>query len=191
MRLGYPSSPPPVSLKGGHSPRPARSRCVPLQRHNRLNTFIMAGFFAQLRANSSNAPLTAQPSLRIYGDSYEPVNSRILASTEVAGRKIFAARVNQREQVNRQGMPYIAKEVEVFLAGTDGKPSTAQTYLRLRQDNPMQVGQWLDPASIRIANMKQGGRLLNGVYLEDATVIEKDAVDPEFKAFCETKGIAL
>ena len=149
------------------------------------------GFFSSLRAQASAQVATAQPSLRIYGDSYEPGNSRLLTSNEVAGRKIFAARVNQREQVNRQGLPYIAKEVEVFLAGTDGKPSTAQTYLRLRQDSPMQVGQWLDPASIRIANMKQGGRLLNGVYLEDAKAIEKDAVDPEFKAFCEAKGVEL
>lgn len=149
------------------------------------------GFFSSLRAQAGAQVATAQPSLRIYGDSYEPLNSRILTPAEVAGRKIYAARVNQREQVNRQGLPYIAKEVEVFLAGTDGKPSTAQTYLRLRQDSPLTVGQWLNPATIHIANMKQGGRVLNGVYLESAETIEKTAVDPEFAAFCDSKGIAL
>ena len=149
------------------------------------------GFFSSLRAQASAQVATAQPSLRIYGDSYEPLNSRILTSAEVAGRKIFAARVNQREQVNRQGLPYVAKEVEVFVAGTDGKPSTAQTYLRLRQDSPFQVGQWLNHATLRIANMKQGGRVLNGTYLESGDPIDKTAVDAEFAAFCDSKGITL
>lgn len=150
----------------------------------------MPGFFSSLRANST-APTTAQPTLRIYGDSYEPVNQRILSDKDVAGRKIYAARVNQREQVNRQGLPYVAKEVEVFLSGTDGKPSTAQTYLRLRQDTELTVGQWLDPNTLHICNMKQGGRTLNGVYLESATKIDATSVDAEFKAFCDAHGITV
>lgn len=151
----------------------------------------MPGFFASLRANSNNTPSTAQPTLRIYGDSYEPVNQRVLSDKDVAGRKVYAARVNQREQVNRQGLPYVAKEVEVFLGGIDGKPSTAQTYLRLRQDSDLTVGQWLDPNSLNICNMKQGGRMLNGVYLESATTIDANSVNADFKAFCEAKGLAL
>lgn len=156
-----------------------------------LNFNTMPGFFASLQANRNTASATAQPSLRIYGDTYVPTNVRTLTSAETAGRKILAVRVNQRTQVNRQGIPYVSKEAWVFVAGPDGKPSTARVYLKLRNDDAHQVGQWLDPNSIKIANMLQGGRQLNGTYLQEATPIADDQVDPEFVAYCEANGIDL
>lgn len=151
----------------------------------------MAGFFASLQANRSTATATAQPSLRIYGDTYVPTNVRMLTSAETAGRKVYAVRVNERTQTNRQGIPYVSKEAWAFVAGPDGKPSTARVYLKLRNDSPLQVGQWLDPSSVKIANMLQGGRQLNGTYLQDATPINDDAVDADFKAYCDANGIDL
>ena len=134
----------------------------------------MAGFFASLQANRSTATATAQPSLRIYGDTYVPTNVRMLTSAETAGRKVFAVRVNERTQTNRQGIPYVSKEAWAFVAGPDGKPSTARVYLKLRHDSPLQVG-----------------RQLNGTYLQDATPINDDAVDADFKAYCDANGIDL
>ena len=157
----------------------------------RLILRTMAGFFASLQANRSTATATAQPSLRIYGDTYVPTNVRMLTSAETAGRKVFAVRVNERTQTNRQGIPYVSKEAWAFVAGPDGKPSTARVYLKLRNDSPLQVGQWLDPSSVKIANMLQGGRQLNGTYLQDATPINDDAVDADFKAYCDANGIDL
>lgn len=151
----------------------------------------MAGFFAALQANRSIATATAQSSLRIYGDTYVPTNVRNLTSAETAGRKVLAVRVNERTQTNRQGIPYVSKEAWAFVEGPDGKPSTARVYLKLRNDSPLQVGQWLDPSSIKIANMLQGGRQLNGTYLQDATPINDDAVNAEFKAYCDANGIDL
>ena len=151
----------------------------------------MPGFFASLQARGAQTTATAQPSLRIYGDTYVPKNERVLTSDELGGRKIFAVRVNQRQQENRQGLPYMSKEAWVFVAGPDGKPSTARVYLKLRNDSEFTVGQWLDPKSIHIANMEQAGKMLNGTYVQSATIIDEKDVDAEFLAYCQAHDIDL
>lgn len=152
----------------------------------------MAGFFASLQANRSNATANAQPSIRIYGDQYVAKNERKLtADPALASRKVLAVRVNQRQQVNRQGLPYLSKEAWAFVTGPDGKPSTARIYLKLRNDSPLQVGQWLDPATLTVANMEQAGRMLNGLYVVKADPIADDKVNPDFIAYCTENGIDL
>lgn len=152
----------------------------------------MAGFFASLQANRSTATATATE-LRIYGDKYKPANLRPVSAT-VGNRKVLAARVNTREVVNPQGIPRVTKEAWVFVTELDGSPSTSHGYLRITGDGPvnaLQPGQWLDPNSVEVADMYQGGRKLNGIYLQKATPIEQSAVDPQFIAYCEAHGIPL
>lgn len=151
----------------------------------------MPGFFASLQARGAQTTANAQPSLRIYGDTYVPKNVRVLTSAETGGRKIYAVRVNQRQQVNRQGIPFMSKEAWAFVAGPDGKPSTARVYLKLRNDSPFTVGQWLNPDTLSIANMEQGGKVLNGTYVQSADAIAEDAVNADFLAYCKENSIDL
>lgn len=151
----------------------------------------MAGFFASLQANRSNATANAQPSIRIYGDKYVAKNERPLTAAELGGRKVLAIRVNQRQQTNKQGLPYLSKEAWAFVAGPDGKPSTARAYLKLTSDSPLQVGQWLNPDTLTVANMEQAGRMLNGTYVIKYDIIADDKVNPDFLAYCSENGIDL
>jgi len=152
----------------------------------------MPGFFASLQANrSTNAAANAQPSIRIYGDKYVVKNERKLTSAELGGRTILAIRVNQRQQTNKQGLPYLSKEAWAFVTGPDGKPSTARVYLKLRTDSPLQVGQWIDPDTLTVANMEQAGRMLNGTYVYKYDIIPDDKVNPDFLAYCTENGIDL
>lgn len=153
----------------------------------------MAGFFASLQANRSNSA-NAQANnrgLRLFGDSYEPFNQHTLTSQDVSGRKLVAARVHNRQQVNRQGLPYTSKEVIVFVAGTDGKPSKTRTFLKVRNDSPLQEGAWLNPNTIEIANMRQAGRELSGVYVQKCDEVAVDQVDADFKAMFEAEGVDI
>ena len=195
-----PSAPPPVYPKGSRTPAVARRCQIPYglpvsdaesSEFHALNLIKMAGFFASLQANRSIATANAQPTIRIYGDQYVPKNERKLTANELGGRKVLAVRVNQRQQVNRQGSPYLSKEAWAFVTGPDGKPSTARVYLKLRNDSPLQVGQWLDPDTLTVANMEQAGKMLNGTYVVKYDEIKDDKVNPDFIAYCTENGIDL
>ena len=125
--------------------------------------------------NSATTPTlnaNAQQYDRSYGAKYVPFNFALKTDAVLRGangmpdrREILAAQVESEPTENRRGQVYEQKKVVCFHADANGGFAGEYIFLKLRSDSPLQPGQWLDPKTLVVAQMKQGSTEFNGQYL--------------------------
>lgn len=133
---------------------------------------------------------------RSYGAKYEPFNFAVKDEAILPGpngtadrRTILAAQVEAEPTTNRRGEVFEQKKVVCFHADAKGGFAGEYIFLKLRSDSPLQHGQWLDPSTLVVAQMKQGSTVFNGTYLVEEgydfgqglvkpTIISEDKVNP-------------